>query len=419
MNVSGGIEMANIERTGRRLSQDNTSQTNSVQVRGLASTDIEANVSPILLRPYVQPSMTEPASSPPRMQHVEETASQQITNDAQEVPAFDQIDFDAERNLAFYRAAVSRSIRESGLPVALAWTAIIAPTLYAAHRVAGDEMLPFVGMISFVFGLPSVGVLGVTVFGFVEKMRWYHNDPASLYVDTENGDMADPSEFAYGSREEMDAQKIRQSLEASLSEHANQANMANYDALMVRNGKLFQDVYNTISNHNDLALNDAHMDRLAEMLVSNAAREIRLVWSYLQINKTGEEQIDLKRQFVDYLAKSEGCAHGRENQVLLFFQGGIDTNVNMFPVGPKFIRMLPKNDQLMNELKAEFAGTLTQLQRHGSISIYASDEADKAALKNVFVDGQPYGDVTPGLKMTNSVFNQVYKVFKAESDLDV
>lgn len=412
MTEMAGIEITtlpSLHRMEEGLSSDGTSQPADDRMQDLAVTPLQESAGG-LTPGALQQLMTEPAASTRSLQDVEEGGFPQAANEnAQEVLAFDQLEVEFERDMAFYAAAISLSIKNSNLSTALIVVGLAAGGVYLLHeRGDGDTTAPVV-MMSILMGVPALYLLAVTAAGCVRVIQDFHNDPASLYRITERAER--PSIHAFGAFEETEARKIRQKLEVRLREYASEANVRRRDALMVTTDQLREDIDNIISNDNGLTLYRSGRYRLDEMLGSeDAVSEIRLIWTYFQCAKTSDEQIDLKRQFVDYLAKSQGCEHGRANQVLLFFQGGIDSNIATFSANPVCLKGLPKSEAAVNELKAQFATALTL----GLQDTAASKRKEKNFLINTFVKGQPYRGVTPGVTMTKSVFNKVYPAFQAE-----
>jgi|GEM_PF-3027631 len=161
------------------------------------------------------------------------------------------------------------------------------------------------------------------------------------------------------------------------------------------------------TNSAELQLTEMQRGRLVDITSSNCDQELQLVWTYLDTQKKGDDCSTLKRQFTDYLAKTNGCLHGRKNQVLLFFLGGIDTAILKSP-NASLIKKVPATENAKNNIMASMLATLTQAQRHNHLPVESTRHDEALFLKKIFVEGQAYDQYLTDIKMTEKVFDRLF-----------
>jgi|GEM_PF-5322209 len=123
------------------------------------------------------------------------------------------------------------------------------------------------------------------------------------------------------------------------------------------------------------------MYHLLDSEIPTGKRELQLVWNYLD-----QFRPDNKEDFVHYLASSEGCAHGRGSQILMFFEG---LDVTLLPQPDrkrlKEFPVLPhKQTALVNEIYAFVSLAQkrhTQTQGDEGISLEADKKQTQAYIQ--------------------------------------
>jgi len=239
-----------------------------------------------------------------------------------------------------------------------------------------------------------------TVKSVIRDFRRYCDNP-NVLSETLEGQQTHYSTTSYDTLPSTDAGRIKQSLQNHLGQNTNLISI-----------RYICSSIEAITQ--GLELTEQQYVRLNTMLTTNAEREVQLVWTYFENNKTGEEQTSLKKDFVRYLSTTEGCMHGRKNQVLQFFLGGIDPDIFHGVEFPHLVQRIPRTQERRNNLLGTMTHALTAAQLNGDLDINSSERDEKAYLKRVLVPNSynpcrkkpPHG-IT--LQMTNAVFEQAFR----------
>jgi hypothetical protein len=188
------------------------------------------------------------------------------------------------------------------------------------------------------------------------------------------------------------AQKIKSNLEAHLRGRER-----------IHSSRVRQDIQ-VLSQ--GIGFDDSQKERLTIML-NTGLSEISLCWNYISSDQTeGVTADENKANFVKFLATSEGCAHGRKEQIFSFFQG-LDNQIA--PV--EHVRVLDTAPEVGSDTHLQLCGQVTQAmtneQSAGNLNIDASKRTTKRTLQPFFTQGRIQNDVA-FQQMTPEVFDAVF-----------
>lgn len=212
------------------------------------------------------------------------------------------------------------------------------------------------------------------------------------------GRMLGNHEMAYALDTNTEARHIRQNIQWALRK--SQTPMIRLDVV--------KSAIDSVAKQS-LTLSAQHKNRLCNMLHSNCNSELQLVWTYLKNGSQGEGSDILQRQFVEHLAKTEGCLEGRANQVLQFFLGGIDPAILRSPLAPPRIKQVPDNNHHKNQLMGSMVAALSEAQRYQHLSLDATRTEEANFLRKIFVAGKPYEQYMTDVRMTKAVFKSLFQ----------
>jgi hypothetical protein len=156
----------------------------------------------------------------------------------------------------------------------------------------------------------------------------------------------------------------------------------------------------------EVSLENNQQQRLSQMLDTGLST-ISLCWNYISLDQTeGVTADENKINFVKFLATSEGCTHGRNEQILSFFQG-LDNQIA--PV--EHLGLIYTAPEVGSRTHLELCGQVTQAmtneQSAGNLQIDANKSTTKRALQPFFTQGRTQNDVA-FQQMTTRVFNKIF-----------
>lgn len=158
----------------------------------------------------------------------------------------------------------------------------------------------------------------------------------------------------------------------------------------------------------DTSLANIDKGRLREILDTNL-NEVADCWRYISTGKTEGISVDQNKfNFIRYLANTEGCTNGRNNQVYLYFQG-VDEKLIPMPEEHVLDTAPTQGSSAHTDMMAQITSVFTKAQAQNETGL--PEDVDKETAKQYikpFFTQRKEQDNIAMRQMTSEVFDTLF-----------